>query len=47
MMDSIKIFGIYSPVLMLLGNVFIAGALVLVVMRCWAAPCRLVPCWHW
>lgn len=28
-MDSIKIFGIYSPVLMLLGNVFIAGALVL------------------
>lgn len=28
-MDSIKIFGVYSPVLMLLGNVFIAGALVL------------------
>ena len=28
-MDSIKIFGIYSPVLMLLGNVFIAGALML------------------
>ena len=28
-MDSIKIFGIYSPVLILLGNVFIAGALVL------------------
>ena len=28
-MDSVKIFGIYSPVLMLLGNVFIAGALVL------------------
>lgn len=28
-MDSIKIFGIYSPTLMLLGNVFIAGALVL------------------
>lgn len=28
-MDSIKIFGIYSPVLMLLGNVFIAGALIL------------------
>ena len=28
-MDSIKIIGIYSPVLMLLGNVFIAGALVL------------------
>lgn len=28
-MDSIKIFGIYSPVLMLFGNVFIAGALVL------------------
>ena len=28
-MDSIKIFGIYSPVLMFLGNVFIAGALVL------------------
>ena len=28
-MDSIKIFGIYSPVLMLLGNMFIAGALVL------------------
>ena len=28
-MDSIKIFGVYSPMLMLLGNVFIAGALVL------------------
>ena len=28
-MDSVKIFGVYSPVLMLLGNVFIAGALVL------------------
>ena len=28
-MDSIKIFGVYSPVLMFLGNVFIAGALVL------------------
>ena len=28
-MDSIKIFGVYSPVLTLLGNVFIAGALVL------------------
>ena len=28
-MDSIKIFGVYSPVQMLLGNVFIAGALVL------------------
>lgn len=28
-MDSIKIFGVYSPELMLLGNVFIAGALVL------------------
>lgn len=28
-MDSIKIFGVYSPVLMLLGDVFIAGALVL------------------
>ena len=28
-MASIKIFGVYSPVLMLLGNVFIAGALVL------------------
>ena len=28
-MDSIKIFGVYSPVLMLLGNVFIAGALML------------------
>ena len=28
-MDSIKIFGVCSPVLMLLGNVFIAGALVL------------------
>ena len=28
-MGSIKIFGVYSPVLMLLGNVFIAGALVL------------------
>ena len=28
-MDSIKIFGVYSPVLMLLGNLFIAGALVL------------------
>lgn len=28
-MDSIKIFGVYSPVLILLGNVFIAGALVL------------------
>ena len=28
-MDSVKIFGVYSPVLILLGNVFIAGALVL------------------
>ena len=28
-MDSVKIFGIYSPTLMLLGNVFIAGALVM------------------
>lgn len=28
-MDSIKIFGVYAPTLTLLGNVFIAGALVL------------------
>lgn len=28
-MDSIKIFGVYTPTLTLLGNVFIAGALVL------------------